>query len=326
VEFQEHRIGRLKIGEKGYCRLDVQAIEGAGDILAEVKDLVVRTETEGVKIDFVTSDEGAMFYWGRRGPSVHLRYEVPRDRQVEFAYSEISVPVGLDPVGSYFMANGFSEGYFGIQVNSETERRVLFSVWSPFKTDNPKEIPPEKRIIALESGPDVYLGEFGNEGSGGQSYLRYPWKAGTSYRFLTQVKPDGNGNTIYAAWFSETNAKEWRLIAKFRRPATTTYLTGFHSFLENFDPANGHIERQGFYSNQWTKDTNGIWDECDVSYFSVDPTGKDRHRLDFAGGSKGDRFYLRNGGFFQPSTEPGAKFSRESKGGVKPQIDIESLP
>ena len=31
------------------------------------------------------------------------------------------------------MANGFGEGYFGIQVNGPNERRVLFSVWSPFK-------------------------------------------------------------------------------------------------------------------------------------------------------------------------------------------------
>ena len=91
------------------------------------------------------------------------------------------------------MANGFSEGYFGMQVNSSTERRILFSVWSPFNTDNPKDIPAEQRIRMLAKGPDVHVGEFGNEGSGGQSYLVYPWKAGTVCRFLTRVQPDKDG-------------------------------------------------------------------------------------------------------------------------------------
>lgn len=53
------------------------------------------------------------------------------------------------------MANGFGEGYFGMQVNSETERRILFSVWSPFKTDNPKEIPDDHKITLNKVGQQV---------------------------------------------------------------------------------------------------------------------------------------------------------------------------
>ena len=34
----------------------------------------------------------------------------------EWFYSELLVPVGSDVIGSYFATNGFSEGYFGIQV------------------------------------------------------------------------------------------------------------------------------------------------------------------------------------------------------------------
>jgi len=325
-DFREHKIGRVKIATAGYCRIDLQGIERTGAFFAEAKDLIVASKTESVTLDFVKNDEGSMFNWGRRGPSVHLRYDVSPDQQLEFAYSEISVPAGYDPVGSFFMANGFSEGYFGFQVNSDKERRVLFSVWSPFKTDNPKDIPPEQKIVALARGHDVHLGEFGNEGSGGQSYLRYPWKAAVAYRFLTRVKPDGKGNTIYAAWFSEADAKQWRLIARFQRPATSKYLTGFHSFLENFDPTRGHLERRGFYSNQWVRDVDGQWHECNSSIFSVDPTGKDHHRLDFFGGSDGNRFYLRNGGFFSQTAEPGAKFLRNSNNKLRPRIDVELLP
>ena len=75
------------------------------------------------------------------------------------------------------MANGFGEGYFGMQVNSENERRILFSVWSPFKTDNPKEIPDDHKITLNKVGQQVKTGEFGNEGSGGQSYMKYNWSA-----------------------------------------------------------------------------------------------------------------------------------------------------
>lgn len=58
-------------------------------------------------------------------------------KEIDYFYSELRVPKGLDTEGSYFMANGFNVGYFGMQVNSPTERRFLFSVWSPYSTDNP---------------------------------------------------------------------------------------------------------------------------------------------------------------------------------------------
>ena len=95
----------------------------------------------------------------------------------EWFYNEITVPAGNDVIGSYFMADGFKEGYFGMQVNSPTERHILFSVWSPFQTDDPASIPEDKKIILLKKGANVHAGEFGNEGSGGQSYLNYNWKA-----------------------------------------------------------------------------------------------------------------------------------------------------
>jgi hypothetical protein len=76
------------------------------------------------------ANDSANYYWSRRGPSCHLNYSTPAADK-EYFYSELTVPLGEDKEGSYFMANGFGEGYFGIQVNSATERRVLFSVWDP---------------------------------------------------------------------------------------------------------------------------------------------------------------------------------------------------
>jgi hypothetical protein len=323
--FAEKSAGEFEISGKGYVRVELERKDSAkGDL--QLGDLIVRSATQGLQVDYVRSNEGNMFYWGRRGPSVHLSYQVPSGLDIQYAYSEILVPEGEDPIGSYFMANGFGEGYFGIQVNSETERRVLFSIWSPFQTDNPKDIPEEQRIVALGRGPDVRIGEFGNEGSGGQSYLVYPWTAGRTYRFLTEVKPDGKGNTIYTSWFGDKGAGEWRLIASFRRPQTNTHLKGFHSFLESFNPTLGFIGRRSQNGNIWVVDTAGNWHECLQARFSVDPTGGNRHRLDYLGGAEGEYFFMRNCGFFNETGKAGDVFKRNSTAAQKPEIEFDKLP
>lgn len=148
----------------GYNRINLKGINrGQGDF-ADIQAILIDPLNGDFAGSFVQDNLDNRFYWGRRGPSVHLSYEIPDDEDYEWFYSEITVPVGEDPQGSYYMANGFAEGYFGIQVNSGTERRVLFSVWSPFHTDDPKEIPENQRIKLLKKGKDVYTGEFGNEG------------------------------------------------------------------------------------------------------------------------------------------------------------------
>ena len=326
TELTSCEIGQIKIEKAGYVRIDLRGVERTGSVYAELRDLLVSSDVDGLTLDYVKSNDGNMFYWGRRGPSVHLRYEVPQGRDLQFAYSEITVPPGQDPIGTYYMANGFSGGYFGFQVNSADERRVLFSIWSPFKTNNPREIPEDQHVVALAKGPDVHIGEFGNEGSGGQSYLVYPWKAGTTYRFLTEVKPDTKGATVFTCWFGDKQADELRLIASFRRPQTDTHLRGFHSFLESFSPTYGHIGRRAFYGNVWVRDARGQWHECTRARFSVDNTGRRRQRLDFTGGADGARFYMQNCGFFDETGTPGETFARESTASERPKIDVDSLP
>jgi hypothetical protein len=319
-------IGQVMAQQPGYVRVDLKCDSVKSKSRLEISELKIASETEGLSLDFVKTNDGNMFYWGRRGPSVHLRYEVPRGKNIRYAYSEITVPPGSDPIGSYYMANGFSEGYFGIQVNSPNERRVLFSVWSPFRTDNPNEIPKDQRIVALAKGPGVHVGKFGNEGSGGQSYLVYPWEAGKTYRFLTKVLPNGDGSTTYTSWFGDKSADEWRLIASFQRPKTDTNLRGFHSFLESFSPSFGYIERGAQYGNVWVVDEEGNWHECVRARFSVDATGGGRHRLDFAGGADSNTFFLRNCGFIQQTGSPGETFTRSSSNAQKPDIAFEDLP
>ncbi|MCA9130706.1 MAG: DUF3472 domain-containing protein [Planctomycetales bacterium] len=325
TQFEQIALGNFNAPTAGYVKVGVRGLGWRADNLVEIDQLVVSSETPELKLTCVASSEGNMFYWGRRGPSVHLTYQVPNDPSIQYAYTEITVPLGQDPIGSYFMANGFREGYFGIQVNSISERRVLFSVWSPFNSDNPQDIPQDQRVELLGKGTEVHAGEFGNEGSGGQSYLVYPWKAGRTYRFLTEVKPIDGNSTKYTSWFGDKATGEWRLIASFRRPMTHTHLQGFHSFLENFDPRFGAQERRVNYANIFVCDSDGKWHECLESRFSVDATGGGGYRLDFAGGAEGTSFFLRNCGFFDESTKAGTRFQRKPSG-LKPDIDFTRLP
>lgn len=323
---QLHLLGEWEINATGYVRIEIAGIAKEGPLFAELTDLYVQGSAVSPETAFVRNNEGNFFYWGRRGPSVHLRYDTREaGDETEWFYSEITVPEGNDIKGSYYMANGFGEGYFGMQVNSETERRVLFSVWSPFETDDPSRIPDDQKIILVGKGKDVNTGEFGNEGSGGQSFLRYPWKAGQTYRFLLRGNPVENQYTRYTAYFFAPEENQWRLIASFNRPKTRTYLTRFHSFLENFNTETGDIPRKAYFHNQWVRNTNGKWVGISNAVFSVDNTGRKKFRLDYKGGQEGKRFFLQNCGFFNDSTTIGSVF-RIQPVADPPAIDLEKLP
>src|SRR5699024_7031323 len=213
--FDDVYIGEWNLQDTGYVAVELKGVSKTGDIYADIESLKIAGEAVNEDTKYVKNDEGNFFYWGRRGPSVHLGYQVPEEINAKWYYNEITVPEGEDVVGSYYMANGFSGGYFGIQANSDTERRVLFSVWSPYDTDNPAEIPDDHKIKLLKKGEGVSTGEFGNEGSGGQSFLRYNWKTGNTYKFLLKGEPVENDFTNYTAWFFAPEEREWRLIASF---------------------------------------------------------------------------------------------------------------
>jgi len=314
--------GSFTVSQPGYVRVDLQGVATDGGYYGDITDLQIAGSATAAGT--VYANDPSNFYWSRRGPSVHLGYKVPAN--TEYFYSEVTVPEGQDPVGSYYMADGFNVGYFGMQVNSPTERRVLFSVWDS----------PTGNTTLVNKGPGVITNGFGGEGTGGQSHLRYRWVAGETYRFLTRAQPDGNGNTLFTAWFASAGAQgncnaqnsngncDWHLIATWKYVGHT-YLRGMYSFLESFDPDHGYIGRRGAFGNQWAKAVNGDWVEITSAYYDVDPTGLNKQRLDFAGGVIGNQFYLRNDGFFTPSVSSGQTFTRTANG-VPPDIDLTHLP
>lgn len=305
----EISVGKFKVNQPGYYPVTLQGLRKTDDEFGRIVSFIIQTNDEQLVYVHDFSD-----YWGRRGPSVHLNYSLPTDT-IEWFYNEVTVPKEGEVVGSYYMANGFGEGYFGMQYNSEKERRILFSVWSPFDTQDPASIPDSLKIKVLRKGEGVHIGEFGNEGAGGQSFLRYNWKADNTYKFLTHIKPDGRGNTIYTSYFFATDENRWRLIASFLRPHTHVYYSHAHSFLENFIPEQGYRTRHVFFGNQWCRSKAGKWIEVTGSKFSYDATAKAGVRLDYGGGydENSNRFYLKNGGFFFESTPFGSIFNRREE-------------
>ena len=291
-----------------------------------IQSLVLSGPATRAPMSYVPNDEGNFFYWGRRGPSVHLNYSVADTARVQWFYNELTVPAGQDREGSYFMANGFSVGYFGMQVNGPAERRILFSVWSPFQTNDPKAIPDSLRIALVRKGDGVHAGTFGDEGAGGQSYLVYPWIAGNTYRFVLGAEPQADNHTRFTAWFFPPEQGRWLLIASWDRPATYTWLTHLHSFLENFDPEQGDKDRSAYYGNQWIGDSAGHWTPLTRARFTGDNTARKGYRHDYQGGLHGNTFFLHNGGFFNTCTPLDSWFERPAPSQTSPPFNLNVLP
>ena len=314
-------LGTFKIKKPGHVRVDIRGVKiFEGESYGSVAAIIVGGDIQDMS--YITQDFNSHF--GRRGPSVHMGYTLPREN-VEWFYNEVVVPEEGDIPSSYYMACGFGEGYFGMQNNTPHPRRILFSVWSPFETDNPAEIPDSLRVQLVKKGENVKINDFGNEGSGGQSYMHYDWKAGERCRFLMGVKPDGNGCTVYTAYFYDNHQNKWVLVASWRRPKISTWYTNAHSFLENFNPVMGYINRKAYYGNQWARTADGRWLPVTKGRFTCDATGYHRQRLDYNGGTEGENFFLTMGGFFDEYMKSGTFFEREGNTTEAPEIDFSTL-
>lgn len=194
------------------------------------------------------------------------------------------------------------------QVNSSAERRILFSVWDPRSGGGTTTL--------VRAGEDVIAQRFGGEGEGGQSFLRFNWAPGTTYRFLTRSTPGAEGQALFSAWFFAPERSSWMFLATWASPCTRAGLRDVYSFLENFEVENGAAERQAVYANQWACSESSGWVELTSAEFTCDATAQNRQRGDFSGGGVDGGFFLRNGGFFYPEvpSSVGATILRSPSG------------
>jgi hypothetical protein len=296
--------GSLRIKQAGDMRFALSGLEKSGPDFGDIESLVLTGDASKDALFNLTPQRGA--------PSVHLNFPVPDGVKAKWFYNEVTVE--KDPVWSYYEACGFARGYFGIQVNSPTERRIIFSVWDSGKeaVDRSKVAQPD-RVQLLQKGPGVVASDFGNEGTGGHSHLVYPWKTGETYRFLVTDQPDGTA-TIYTAYFYFPEKHAWSLIASFRAPNDGKYLSHLYSFNEDFEGANGQQLRLAKFGNQWVKTTDDQWMELTSARFTHTAVNKYKDRVDRGAGVSGDQFYLTNGGFKAETIQFGDQIVRPATG------------
>jgi hypothetical protein len=296
--------GSFDITEAGYQRFTLEALNPQGEPFGDLDALVLNGPA--------TQDAHFNLQPRRNAASVHLFYPVDKDTKVEAFYCEMT---GLeDPVWTYYMACGWHRGYFGMQVNSPTERRIIFSVSdSGNEAVDRNRVADQNRVKLMAKGEGVYAGDFGNEGTGGHSHLKYMWKTGQKQRFIVTAKPTDATHTIYSGYYFHPDQKQWVLISSWKAPKEGGYLRRLYSFSENFGGGNGHVLRKALYGNQWIRTADGRWIELTTASFSHDPTGK-ADRLDRFMGVESGQFFLSHGGFVPGFTEYGDKFTRPATG------------
>ncbi|HEY1122753.1 MAG TPA: DUF3472 domain-containing protein, partial [Haloferula sp.] len=205
--------GKFDIPAPGYYRFE---LEGRGDKLPPLKALV---------LDGAASEDAHFSMVERRNSaSIHLGYTVPEDAKEEVEWFYLEVTPKTEPLWSYYMATGWHRGYFGMQVNSPTERRIIFSVWdSGGEAVDRDKVHDDNRVKLQAKGSGVDAGDFGNEGTGGHSHLVYPWKLGDTVHFLMRAQAE-EGKTTYTGWFRDSKSKTWHLVASFRAPGDGKFL------------------------------------------------------------------------------------------------------
>lgn len=235
-------------------------------------------------------------------PSVHLGFSSTQSttKSYDWLYEEIIVPEGGDPLATFYMAIGFYRGYFGIQTNSDTERRVLFSVWDSKDAENDKSTTADDHVTLVDKDEETTVNSFGGEGTGGQSYVKGAnWKTGRPVQFLMNVRPQSNGSVVLSAWYN-VDGQGWKYVASWRAPKEKRYFDGFHSFIENYGFTNGQFRREAYYYNAWGQENaTGKWINFNKVRFS-NTDGKEGQRVDYEQGVSPkypDRFYMSSGGY-----------------------------
>ena len=320
--------GEFTIAKVGYQRFTLESLNDKNGPNGDLETLVLDGPA--------AKDAHFNLKERRNAASVHLNYPLPKDEKskdekIEAFYCEVT---GVeDPPATYYEACGWHRGYLGMQVNSPTERRIIFSVWdSGGEGVDRAKVGDADRVSLVAKGEGVSSGDFGHEGTGGHSHLVFPWKTGEKQRFIVTAKPTDATHTIYSGYYFRPNPKdpgkkdrddsvgnalcgvpsvrkEWMLISSWKAPKDGAWLHELYSFSEDFDGGNGHLRRKALYGNQWLRTAEGKWLEQTTATFSHDLTGK-ADRLDRFMGVEDGQFFLSQGGFVDGFTKYGEKFTR----------------
>lgn len=250
--------------------------------------------------------------------SVHLWRPAPKS---DTFINEMTVEQSTR--GSYFMACGFANGYFGIQELGDGRKVVLFSVWDP---GNPQDlgakqdaVPLEQRVEVLHSDADVKVERFGGEGTGGKSMWPHEWKLGETCRFCVRSLVEGN-KTAFAGYFWLAAENRWKHLATFRTITGGKSLEGFYSFVEDFRRDGKSVDevRRAKFGNGWAHTLDGDWVALNRAKLTADNTKLENFNGGFADGG----FFLATGGDTKNTAKLNTMFVREPvalpKGALSP--------
>ncbi len=230
-------------------------------------------------------------------------------RSVHLGYLEaagtafyIEATVEQSTSGSYFMAAGFNHGYFGIQQRAD-DKVVIFSVWDPTTGDDANRVPLDERVEVLHTGADVLVKRFGGEGTGGQSFFKYDWQVGKTYRFLVRTTVTNN-KTAYAGYFYVPEQRAWKHLVTFRTRTGGEHLQGLYSFVEDFrrDVRSANEIRRARFGNAWVQTAAGEWQPIFRARFTASGASWEAKETIDAGVA-GREFYLQTGGNTKTTTE-----------------------
>lgn len=255
---------------------------------------------------------GAESIGGKEAPraarSVHLQWGAG-----ETEAFHLEMIVERTTSGSYFMACGWSGGYFGIQELRDGKKVVIFSVWDPTKGDDPKAVRPEDRVELLHEGAGVRIRRFGGEGTGGQCMTDFPWAVGERVRFLVRAElhagtgGEPGGKTAYAGWIFDPQVGAWRHLVTFRTRNGGKLLRGIYSFVEDFrrDGRSVGDVRHARFGAGWIKAAGGAWSPLANAKFTASRAAWEaRDNID--AGRAGEGYFLATGGDTRRTAELGA--------------------
>ena len=208
--------------------------------------------------------------------AVHLRYLAPDGGNAFY----IELTPERSTLGTYFVAAGWSFGYFGIQEQRDGKKVAIFSVWDT-----------HEQVQVLYVDPGAVAKRFGGEGTGAQCMYDFNWQVGGTYRFYVTATPAPDGRTAFSAFLYVGD--RWVQLATFSTVTGGTALAGTYSFVEDFMRTNesAGIVRIAHFGNGWIRSGESDWTPLCSAMFTATDGPLDNINL-----SVNDRFALATGG------------------------------
>ena len=302
------KIGRIKLSspvKARYYRLNIlSTVSNSPARFSELQPVIDKEIYEG---ETMATLKGL-----RYAPSIHLSFKPSPKAQLY--YNEIEVTESVP--GSFFMAIGFNQGYFGIQETNQGKKWFLFSIWDSNSHDKNAQI-KDKRVQIIHQGPKTRAQRFGGEGSGGQSFYDYDWKVGERVKFCLKIE-DKQDRRHYSAFIYLSQENRWVHMLTFASIAPQPHLSRFHSFVEDFkrDYKSFHKHRGMKVFNSWIQDLDGKWHYASEARFTRDGNP----HTNITAYTDSDAFYFGTGGTVKNEVNPGAKIKRAEL--KNPPIDL----